>query len=138
MNRFLDDMRLEVVVDHDEVVLRFAVHAPSIPDWFEPVMPPKPKEPRPPKIKGKSSGKWLQVWLSDPTQDLRSTLPGTVSAEAEKILDDFERRYREWENESVEWRAEYRIQRMAQWPWFYAKSVARAPDFVSKLIGGAS
>lgn len=122
--------------EHEERMLRnnLAANAPTVPDWFVPEMPKRPKRPRQPDLGSQELNHTIYRWLHDPVCDLEfmfcDPLTGTYSIgdEVRRTLRDYESALASWQDERTRWEYERERQRLAQWPWAYARMVVEARD----------
>lgn len=102
----------------------FAARAPVIPDWFQPDMPEKPKHPgslsnvfgrysdHPHKELFKKYWNEECDWWEDSDGEVPQSLKDEVSAHIDKLSEHY--------SISQSWIAEQNVQRLIQWPYYYA------------------
>jgi hypothetical protein len=109
---------------------QLAASAPAVADWFKPSMAsPYPTLPEFPTGLNDSTVAVLQNWLSDPCWDLDpyDGSDNIVPADRDHVAEFVHTAERIWK-EQVYWRRKQVIQRVAQWPWYYADLVIGARD----------
>jgi hypothetical protein len=101
----------------------FAAHAPETP-WvhFVPVMPPGPTQPpstavtRAGQQADEATQRILDDWRADPCWD-------PDEEERTSAFSSWCEAWRRYWQEVANWQTAYRIQRLEQWPWFYADTM---------------
>lgn len=116
-----------------------AAHAPKvIPTWFMPEMPPKPDQI--PFCHNKF-GKWsnhpskeLYMKFYDDNCDEWTDENGEVPQSLKDEVAAYIERLIEVDKEIEKWNAKEKVQKIAQWPWFWAKIVNEAPNEQSPIF----
>lgn len=104
-------------------------NAPDPPDWFTPRMPERPKIPKRPSLdNGGELDRLVDLWHMD---SVGLSLPEflnveKLSDEEHTIVLEYELELESWQDELERWELDRERQRLAQWPWEYARLVMEA------------
>lgn len=109
----------------------FAAHAPQkIPEWFIPKMPDRPTAPRRPSMGKDELNDRIASWLRDDGGvDLVAFFEDVdLPAPEIQVLWNYQEDRREWFEAVEQWEQLRFIERVAQWPWFWADRVLGRRD----------
>ena len=127
-------------MDENTPTLRdlFALHAPPVPEWFQPDMPPRPTLPALPSTTPDGHavrdevGALILGWVNDPVDDVeewaREGYPGgEFTGDEIELIDIFANEFRSAWHAMSEWDAERERQTLIQWPYAWADLQAGRP-----------
>jgi hypothetical protein len=111
----------------------FALRAPEPPYWFRPVMTERPVRPRRPSLdNGGELDRIIDAWHRDDCgNSLREFFSVGLSPDEADLVLEYELELESWQDELNQWELERERQRLAQWPWEYARLVMEARDGVA-------
>lgn len=88
----------------------YIAHAPPVPEWFEPVAPPKPK------------------WRDNPEAlalKSRKLKPEEMSADQRALLAAERAAIEEYSRSNTEWQLQVKRERLLQWPLYWADQMMK-------------
>jgi hypothetical protein len=103
-------------------------HAPEPPDWFRPVMPERPERPKRLTLGTAELDRIIDEWhWDDCGNSLSEYFSGSgLSDDQHTAVLEYELELESWQDELNQWELERERQRLAQWPWEYARLVMGA------------
>lgn len=123
-----DTASMQEVMFEDPLKHQLVAHAPEVPDWFRPVMPERQAKPNRLSLGTADLDLIINSWhWDDCGNSLTEYFSGVdLTDDQHTAVLEYELELESWQDAVNQWDLERERQRLAQWPWEYARLVMEA------------